>query len=227
RIPRESSWAYDQIVDGIGNGKIKALWVVATNSSHSWIHQDEFNRLLSKLDFLVVQDMYPTTDTAQRADLYLPAAGWGEKEGTLINSERRIGLVRKGRRAPGMALADFHIFQLVAEHWGCGAMFRQWKSPEAAFQLMKEISRDQPCDITGIRDYKMIDESGGIQWPFPDSGNADPRQQRRLFEDGRFFTSNGRAKFVFDEPRPVPEAADTQFPFVLLTGPGTSAQWHT
>jgi predicted molibdopterin-dependent oxidoreductase YjgC len=226
RIPRESSWAYDQIVDGIGSGKIKALWVIATNSSHSWIHQDEFNRLLSKLDFLVVQDLYPTTDTASRAHLYLPAAGWGEKEGTLINSERRIGVVRKGRRAPGAALADFHIFQLVAEHWGCGAMFRQWNSPEAVFQLLKEISRDQPCDITGVQDYKMIDEHGGIQWPFSEHG-TDLRQERRLFEDGEFFTADRKARFVFDEPRPVAEPADMQFPFVLLTGRGTSAQWHT
>ena len=225
-IPSKTSWAYDQIVDGIGSGAIKALWVIATNGSHSWIHQDEFNRSLSKLDFLVVQDMYPTTETAQRAHLYLPAAGWGEKEGTVINSERRIGVVRKSCRAPGTALADFHIFQLVAEHWGCGGIFRRWKSPEAVFQLLKDISRGQPSDITGIRDYKMIDECGGIQWPFREA-NGSPLQQRRLFEDGKFYTPDGRARFIFDEPRPVAEPADAEFPFILLTGRGTSAQWHT
>jgi len=234
RIPQESSWAYDQIVDGIDKGKIKALWVIATNSSHSWIHSDRFNHILKKLDFLVVQDMYPTTETAIRADLYLPAAGWGEKEGTLINSERRIGLVQKVRRAPGEALADFHIFRLVAEHWGCGDMFRQWDSPEAAFGLMKNISRNQPCDITGIEDYAMIDQRGGIQWPFPETREKvrinrkdTSQQQRRLFEDGTFFTPDGRARFVFDTPRPVAEATDSDYPFVLLTGRGTSAQWHT
>jgi assimilatory nitrate reductase catalytic subunit len=224
RIPCETGWAFDQIVEGIGEGKIKALWIVGTNSSHSWIDQDEFNRLLTKLDFLVVQDMYPTTETARRAHLYLPAAGWGEKEGTLINSERRIGVVRKSCRAPGTALADFHIFQLVSEYWGCGAMFCDWKSPEAVFQLLKEISRDQPCDITGIQDYKMIDEYGGIQWPFMEDNRSG---QRRLFEDGRFFTPDGRAKFVFDRPRSAAEQTDAQFPFVLLTGRGTAAQWHT
>jgi predicted molibdopterin-dependent oxidoreductase YjgC len=82
--------------------------------------------------------MYPTTETAQRADLYLPAAGWGEKEGTLINSERRIGLVKKVRRAPGQALSDFHICQLIAHYWGCGGMFARWSSPEAVFQMLKE-----------------------------------------------------------------------------------------
>jgi assimilatory nitrate reductase catalytic subunit len=106
-IPRQPSMAYDQIVRGVADGRIKGLWVIATNSSHSWIHQDDFNNVVRKLDFLVVQDMYPTTETAQRADLYFPAAGWGEKEGTLINSERRIGLVKKVRRAPGRGTFRF------------------------------------------------------------------------------------------------------------------------
>jgi anaerobic selenocysteine-containing dehydrogenase len=235
KIPAQDSWAYDQIVDGIRAGKIKGLWIIATNSSHSWIHQSAFNELLGKLDFLVVQDMYPTTETAQFAHLYLPAAGWGEKEGTFINSERRIGLVKKIRRAPGRALADFHIFQLIAAYWGCGEMFRKWHSPEAVFQIIKKLSRGRPCDITGIRDYKMVDDCGGIQWPFS-KNDAESKpfvirhssfHERRLFEDGKFFTPDGRAKFIFDEPRPVAEPTDAEFPFVLLTGRGTSAQWHT
>src|SRR5262249_47334338 len=81
KIPTANSWAYDQILDGIDNGKIKGLWVIATNSSHSWIDQNRFNQLLAQLDFLIVQDMFPTTETAQHAHLFLPAAGWGEKEG--------------------------------------------------------------------------------------------------------------------------------------------------
>ncbi len=223
-IPHTPSLAYDRIVEGIDAGRIKGLWVIATNGAHSWIHQDDFNRILDKLDFLVVQDMYPTTETARRADLFLPAAGWGEKEGTLINSERRIGLVKKVRRAPGQALADFHIFQLIAHAWGCGGMFERWTSPEAAFQIIKELSADQPCDITGIRDYRMIDDSGGIQWPLT---GAEFETERRLFADGQFFTPDRRARIVFDSPRPMPEPPDGEFPFLLLTGRGTSAQWHT
>ncbi len=149
-IPQKNSMAYDQIVDGIGDGRIKGLWVIATNTSHSWIHQSQFNDTVGKLDFLVVQDMYHNTHTAQRADLYLPAAGWGEKEGTLINSERRIGLVKKVSKAPGQALSDFSIFRLVAHHWGCGDMFAEWSSPEAVFQILKKCSAGRPCDITGI-----------------------------------------------------------------------------
>ncbi len=241
RIPDQNSWAYDQIVEGIANDKIKGLWVVATNSSHSWINQAKFNEIVRKLDFLVVQDMYFTTETAQRAHLVLPAAGWGEKVGTFINSERRIGLVKKVSRAPGQALSDFNIFKLVAQYWGCGKMFEKWSSPESVFQILKELSRGQPCEITGIRDYQMIDDAGGIQWPLPDSSphayGAENRsshestiafdQQRRLFEDGLFYHPDQKARFLFEAPRDLPEPPDKEYPFLLLTGRGTSSQWHT
>jgi assimilatory nitrate reductase catalytic subunit len=162
RIPTRNSWAYDEIIAGIRDSKVKGLWVIATNTAHSWIHQNEARELLDKLDFLVVQDMYHTTETAQRAHLVLPAAGWGEKEGTFINSERRIGLAKKVSRSPGEALSDFHIFRLVAHYWGCGDLFKFWTSPEAVFQLLKRCSAGQPCDITGIENYRMLDENGGI-----------------------------------------------------------------
>jgi anaerobic selenocysteine-containing dehydrogenase len=233
-IPRGPSMAYDQIVRSIADGRIKGLWVIATNSSHSWIHQDDFNNLIKKLDFLVVQDMYPTTETAQRADLYFPAAGWGEKEGTLINSERRIGLVKKVRRAPGRALSDFHICQLIAHYWGCEGMFARWTSPEAVFQTLKAVSEGMPNDITGIRDYRMIDECGGIQWPLSEadlsrfaSAKFQVPSERRLFEDGKYFTPDRRARFVFEQPRVAPEQVDAEYPFLLMTGRGTSSQWHT
>ena len=233
RIPNSPSWAYDQILDGIGDGKIKGLWVIATDVSHSWPGQDALKEILGKLEFLAVQDMYPTTETARHAHLYLPAAGWGEKEGTFINSERRIGLVKKVRRAPGKALSDFNIFKLVAEYWGCGDMFQRWGSPEAAFGLLRAVSRGQPCDITGIQDYRMLDECGGIQWPWTEADAQQSRdregapQERRLFEDGRFFRPDGRALFVFEHPKELPEKPDHEYPFLLLTGRGSSAQWHT
>lgn len=224
-IPQQPSLAYDQILQRIADGKIRGLWIIATNGAHSWVNQSEFRELMGKLDFLVVQDLYTTTETAELADLILPAAGWGEKDGTLINSERRIGVIKKVKRAPGLALADFSIFQLIAQAWGCGEMFGKWSSPEDVFQLLKEITRDQPCEFSEIKDYRMIDEAGGIQWPFT---AATPRQtERRLFEDKRFFTPDGRARILFSAPITAPETADDAFPFVLLTGRGTSSQWHT
>jgi anaerobic selenocysteine-containing dehydrogenase len=235
RIPAQNSLAYDQILRGIDEGQIKGLWIVATNTAHSWIDQNALGKLWAKLDFLVVQDLYHTTETARRADLILPAAGWGEKEGTFINSERRIGLVKKVARAPGQALSDFHIFKLAAHYWGCDEMFREWSSPEAVFRILKRLSAGRPCDITGIRDYQMLDACGGVQWPWAEtpvsasssSAPDKPGTGRRLFEDGRFFHPDGKACFVFEQPFPLPESPDLEFPFLLLTGRGTSAQWHT
>lgn len=262
RLPERGSWAYDQIIDGIHAGKIKGLWVIATNGAHSWINQRSFLEAAAKLEFLVVQDLYPTAETARLAHLYLPAAGWGEKAGTFINAERRLGVSRKVARAPGQALADFAIFRLLAEAWGCGELFRDWTSPEAAFQILKRVTKGQPCDITGIENYAMIEACGGIQWPWPAndedqtgftgwkqdeqdfgerhrSENKNPvnpppipfilskNAERRLFEDGRFFTPDGRARFVFEAPQDLPEAPDAAYPLLLLTGRGSSAQWHT
>jgi assimilatory nitrate reductase catalytic subunit len=170
--------------------------------------------------------MYRSTETAALADLLLPAAGWGEKEGTFINSERRVGLIKKVRRAPGQALSDFHIFTLAAHYYGCGELLKEWESPEAVFQILKRLSAGRPCDITGIADYHSLDVSRGVQWPYP-AESPDPRPERRLFEDRRFYHEGGRARFVFAEPRPLPEPPCDDYPFQLLSGRGSAAQWHT
>lgn len=231
-IPDQPSWSYNKIIEGILAGRIKGLWVICTNTAHSWINQNTCREILERLDFLVVQDMYPTTDTAQLADLYLPAAGWGEKDGTFINSERRIGLIKKVAKAPGEALSDFSVLRLIAEYWGCGDMFADWTSPEAVFQKLRDLTRGQPCDITGIRDYQMIDERGGIQWPYPECGVESAEcgttgSERRLFEDGKFYHPDERARFLFEAPRRMPEPPSAKYPYLLLTGRGTAAQWHT
>jgi assimilatory nitrate reductase catalytic subunit len=228
QIPHEASRPYHQILDGVLKGEIRGLWIIATNPAHSWINQGQAKDILSRLDFLVVQDMYHTTETARVADLVLPAAGWGEKDGTFINSERRIGTTKKVRRAPGQALADFQIFRLVAEYWGVSHLFRRWNSPADAFQILKELSAGQPCDITGIENYSSLDRLGGVQWPWPvGADDAALQLQRRLFADGLFYHPDGRAKFLCEAPRPMPEQPNRHFPLLLNTGRGTAAQWHT
>jgi assimilatory nitrate reductase catalytic subunit len=264
QIPSQAGYSYPEIMDGILRGKIKGLWVICTNPAHSWINQSQCHDILDRLDFLVVQDMYHSTETAHRAHLVLPAAAWGEKEGTVINSERRIGVVKKVSRAPGQALSDFSIFRLVADAWGCGRMFARWDSPAAVFDIMKELSRGTPCDFSGIDDYRLVEQQGGIQWPFgrdegrgsrvkgqtkdlegafqestatqisslaldprPSSLDTLPRQERRLFEDGRYFHADGRARFLSEDPRPLSEPLSERYPFILLTGRGTASQWHT
>jgi assimilatory nitrate reductase catalytic subunit len=225
-IPHQSTYSYDQIIDGILKGEIRGLWILATNTAHSWIHQNLCHEILNQLDFLVVQDMYPTTETAVLADLFLPAAGWGEKEGTFINSERRLGLIKKVARAPGQTLSDFSILKLIAQYWGCGPMFDRWKDPESVFQILKELTAGRPCDISGIQSYQMLDDVGGIQWPLH-QGDVLQNNQRRLFEDGRFYHQDGKAKLIFDDPVPMPEPVTDSFPLMLLTGRGSASQWHT
>ncbi|HEX6961457.1 MAG TPA: nitrate reductase [Lacipirellula sp.] len=225
-IPTDPGWPYHRIIEGVLRREIRGLWVIGTNPAHSWINQNMFRDVIDRLDFLVVQDLYHSTETAQLAHLLLPAAGWGEKEGTFINSERRIGLTRKVRRAPGDALADFHIFRLIADYWGCGEMFRRWESPAAVFELLKQLTAGLPCDITGIAGYEMLAARGGVQWPFP-AGADELRPERRLFEDGRFYHSDGRARFIADAPRPLPEPPNEKYPLLLVTGRGSAAQWHT
>lgn len=225
RIPRTASLAYDQILEAALGRKIRGLWVLATNPAHSWINQSHLRDVLERLECLVVQDMYCDTETAEIADIILPAAGWGEKEGTFINSERRVGLVTRVARAPGEALADFHVFRLVAEAYGCRDLFREWQSPEAVFQILKRLSRGRPCDITGITDYAMLAREGGVQWPLPEG--APVVTERRLFEDGRYYTPDRRARFFFADPRPLPEPTTERYPFLLLSGRGSSSQWHT
>jgi assimilatory nitrate reductase catalytic subunit len=226
-IPTKNSLAYDQILEAIHRGKIRALWVVATNSAHSWINQSDAIDVLKRLDLLVVQDMYATTETARCAHIVLPAAGWGEKEGTFINSERRIGLVKRVAHAPGQALADFYIFKLIADAWGCGDMFARWSSPEAAFEILRELTRGQPCDITGIAGYADIERLRGVQWPLAAGASVTPGSERRLFADGRFFHPDGKARFLVAEPQRVPEPTDATYPLTLLTGRGGASQWHT
>lgn len=225
-IPTAPSLAYDQILEQVLSKKIRGLWIVATNPAHSWISQCDLDEMLARLDFLVVQDMYATTETARRAHLVLPAAAWGEKEGTFINSERRVGVVRPVAKPPGQALTDFEIFRRIADAWGAGALLERWRTPEDVFQILKELSAGQPCDLTGIRDYDHLEREGGIQWPFP-AGGADTARERRLFTDGKFFHADGKARLVAGEPTPLPEPTDKRFPFTLITGRGSSSQWHT
>jgi assimilatory nitrate reductase catalytic subunit len=226
RLPAGEGWAYDRIIDGVRDGTIRGLWVIATNPAHSWIASGDLREALGRLECLVVQDLYTSTETARVADILLPAAGWGEKTGTFINSERRIGLIQKVCRAPGLALTDFHIFRLVAEYWGCGDVARKWTSPETAFRILQELSRGQPCDFSGIDGYHALYEQGGIQWPCP-AGHSRPETHRRLFADGAYYLPEGKARFCYDAPRRAPELPDREYPLALLSGRAGVGQWHT
>jgi assimilatory nitrate reductase catalytic subunit len=106
-------------------------------------------------------------------------------------------------------------------------MFREWQTPEAVFDILRKLSRGRPCDFTGITDTGMLDQAGGLQWPFPEGSALTGNSERRLFADGTFFHGDGRARMIADLPTPPPDPLDEAYPLWLLTGRGSSAQWHT
>jgi assimilatory nitrate reductase catalytic subunit len=223
RLPQKRGWAYPDIVEGAVKGDIRSLWIIATNPLVSFPNQDVLRQALSNLDFLVVQDGYHPTPTTEIAHLVLPAAIWGEKEGTYTNSERRVSKVNKAVEPPGEALSDFDIFLRVAEKLGCREeLYPRWKTPRDAFDEWRRVSRGRLCDYSGMS-YDLLAE-GPVQWPFPE-GRTD-RSTSRLYSEGGFQTKDGRAKLVCAKWEPFPEQPNKEFPFVLNTG-RTVEHWHT
>ena len=213
--------AYPDIINDILCGKIRALWVVATNPLVSFPDTQRTIEALSKLDFLVVQDGFPTP-TSDMADLVLPAAMWGEKDGCYINSERRISRVKKGTDAPGNARTDFQIFLDLANTLGVKEkLFPGWSKPEDAFVEMREISRGRLNDIHQLT-YAVLEQTP-VQWPyFP----GKPEQSDSLYQAGNFQTADGKAKLVYTEPLDLPEQTSNSYPLLLNTG-RTVEHWHT
>ena len=165
---------------------------------------------LETLDFLVVQDGFHPTPTSELADLVLPAAIWGEKEGTYTNSERRVSKVNAAVAPPGEARSDFDIFLAVAEKLGCREeLFPGWHEPKDAFEEWKKISAGRLCDYSGL-DYALIEREGGVQWPFP-AGTTEITI-RRLYSDGKFQTEDGKARLLPIEWEPFPGAANRRLP---------------
>jgi anaerobic selenocysteine-containing dehydrogenase len=226
RIPTERGLAYPDIIDAVLKKKIRALWVIATNPLVSFPNIGVLKQALGELEFLVVQDCFHPTPTTELAHLVLPAAGWGEKEGTYTNSERRVSKVNAAVLPPGEALSDFEIFLRLADELGCRhELFAGWKEPWDAFEEWKRISAGRLCDYSGIT-YETLEEAGGIQWPFPKDANVSAGAARRLYADGKFQTEDGKAQLICTEWEPFPEQPSANFPFVLNTG-RTVEHWHT
>ncbi len=225
RIPTARGLAYPDIIEGILDRKIRALWIIATNPIVSFPNLGVLTHALEMLEFLVVQDGFHPTPTSERADLVLPAAVWGEKEGTYTNSERRVSKVNKAVDPPAEARADFEIFLDLASALGCREeLFPGWTTTADAFEEWKRVSAGRLCDYSGMT-YDAIEQSGGIQWPFRE-GDNDPSAVRRLYSDGRFQTEDGRARLIPTRWEEFPEPPNREFPFVLNTG-RTVEHWHT
>lgn len=224
RIPTSRGLAYPDIIEAAVQKKVRALWIVATNPIVSFPNLDVLKQALQTLDFLVVEDGYHPTPTSELADLVLPAAIWGEKEGTYTNSERRVSKVNCAVEPPGEAKSDFDIFLGLADKLGCrDELFPAWTNPKNAFEEWKRVSKGQLCDYSGLS-YELLDRHHGIQWPFPEG--ASEGEVSRLYSDGRFPTDDGKARLFCVEWRPFPEPPNKEYPFILNTG-RTVEHWHT
>lgn len=225
RIPSARGLAYPDIIEAALTKRIRALWIIATNPIVSFPNLAVLKQALGDLTFLVVQDGYHPTPTSELADLVLPAAIWGEKEGTYTNSERRVSKANRAVDPPGEARPDFDIFLGLAAELGVkDELFPGWTSPADAFDEWKRVSAGRLCDYSGMT-YEAIEANGGIQWPFP-AGATDPAATRRLYADGTFQTEDGKAKLLPVTWEPFPEQPNKEFPFVLNTG-RTVEHWHT
>jgi assimilatory nitrate reductase catalytic subunit len=219
-----------QMFDAIDRGEIKALWVMATNPAVSLPNAGAVRAALGKLDLLVISDNVASNDTiAAKAHILLPAAAWGEKDGTVTNSERRISRQRPFLALPGEARSDWWIVTQVAQRMGFAGAFK-FESPADIFREHAELSAfendgTRDFDIGGLAalddgEFNALDP---VQWP---ARAGDTKGDTRFFAEGKFYTPDGKARMMAPE-RPRPQAAvSDDFPLRLNTG-RIRDQWHT
>ncbi|MCO4319472.1 molybdopterin-dependent oxidoreductase [Phyllobacterium sp. 21LDTY02-6] len=227
-LPSQPGLKAVDLFKAIADGRVKAVWIMATNPVVSMPEADLAARALELCPFVVVSDIQEHTDTARCADVLLPAAGWGEKDGTVTNSERRISRQRAFLPLPGKARPDWRIIADVAKRMGFGAAFA-YRGPSEIFAEHAALSGHRN---SGQRDFDIgahadisrdaYDRLAPFQWPLP--SNA-AREGQRFFGDGRFYTPDGRARFVAVKPWQA-ENRDPRFPFTLNSG-RIRDQWHT
>jgi anaerobic selenocysteine-containing dehydrogenase len=215
RIPSKRGLAYPDIIEAVLARRIRALWIIATNPVVSFPNHDVVKQALETVDFLVVQDGFHPTPTSEYAHLVLPAAIWGEKDGTYTNSERRVSKVNRAVAPPAEARPDFDIFLDLAGRLGVrDQLFPGWETPRDAFEEWRRVSAGRLCDYSSMT-WEAIEENWGIQWG-----------GERLYADGRFPTADGRAKLWPIEWLPFPEPPNAEYPLILNTG-RTVEHWHT
>ncbi len=243
-VPDKSGKTAVEMFQAAADGEIKALWIACTNPAQSMPDQATVRRALERAEFVVVQEAFATASTCDFADLLLPATTWGEKEGTVTNSERRITRVRAAVPAPGETRHDWSIAVDFARRLEKLLPVRPepltvrpepveglrqaqperslfpYQTPEQIWLEHRESTRGRDLDITGLT-YDML-EQAARQWPIT-SGQSEGK--KRLYEDGIYPTPNGKAKFANTVYKPVAEPRESRYPFSLSTG-RLRDQWH-
>ncbi len=233
-VPARPGKTAVEMFQAAADGEIRALWIACTNPAQSMPDQATVRRALERAEFVVVQEAFATTATCEYADLLLPATTWGEKTGTVTNSERRISRVRPAVAAPGQARHDWQAAVQFARRLearlrpGAPTLFPYAAEPadadagaEAIWNEHRESTRGRDLDITGLS-WRMLEERGPQQWPLPEGAAAG---RERLYEDGTFPTPDGCARFAAQAWQPLAEPPASAYPFSLTTG-RLRDQWH-
>ena len=232
-VPSQPGKTAIEMFEAAAEGEIKALWIACTNPAQSLPNQALVRRALAKAEFVVVQEAYATTATGAFADLLLPATTWGEKDGTVTNSERRISRVNAAIAPSGDArhdwaiLADFgqrlekRLPSRTATYVPEVSTLFPYGSAESVWNEHRESTRGRDLDITGLS-YAILLDQGPQQWPMPEGASQG---MARLYANGRFPTPNGRAKFAAMHYHPVAEPRSHDYPYSLNTG-RLRDQWH-
>lgn len=232
------------MMEAAERGEIEFMWVMGTNPLVSLPNQNRSERIMKRM-FMVVQDPFIDTETVDLADIYFPAAMWGEKEGCVTNADRSVNLLLKAVEPPGEARSDFDIFIEIADRLGFkdkdGKPLISFKKPKDAFEEWRKISKGRPCDYSGMT-YELILEMGAVRWP---CNQQYPRGCERLYEDLHFWTGidecetygvdfltgrgTTRNDYALNDPkgkaflRPAhwrrhPNQTSEEYPFLLITG---------
>jgi ferredoxin-nitrate reductase len=214
-FPKQRGMFMTDILPAIESGQIKGLWLIATNPMTSMANTARIRKTLEKLEFLVVQDAYHDVETNEYSHVFLPAAVWAEKEGCFTNTERRVNLIRNVCKPHGDSRTDLWIFNETARRFEQGRKIRFPETAEGVFDELKILSKGRMLDYSGMS-YDRIEANRGMQWPC----NADtaPQGSQRLYTDGLFQTTSGRANLI-----PLPffdnnERPDSEYPFWLNSG---------
>ena len=231
-VPERPGKTAVEMFQAAADGEIKALWIACTNPAQSMPNQALVRRALARAEFVVVQEAYAGTATCAYADLLLPASTWGEKEGTVTNSERRISRVRAAVEPAGEARHDWQIATDFAQRLevllkpqgrpadaGLSTLF-PYATPEAVWLEHRESTRGRDLDINGLS-YALLEQSPQ-QWPMAE---GQTQGQARLYQDGIFPTPDGKARFISVAYQAVAEARSARYPFSLTTG-RLRDQWH-
>ncbi|MCW8903014.1 nitrate reductase [Sedimenticola sp.] len=229
-IPRRGGLKAVDLFDAVEAGRIRVLWIMATNPAVSLPDSDRIRRALEKCALVIVSDCVAATDTLGLAHIRLPATTWGERDGTVTSSERRISRQHAFLHAPGEARPDWWIVSQVASRMGYARQFNYQRPSEifrehAALSGFENRGGHRAFDISGYADLSdaAYEALTPRQWPLT---RREPSGTCRLFSEGLFCTEDGRARFVPVTPRPPKNMPNQEYPLTLNSG-RVRDHWHT